>query len=285
MRCPCHEQHHLAGAPCGAGGLGHGLVACHLDAGHAGHAGLGQQAAVPVAHGLVLALQGGGAQQRFEAGVGLRGAQLGPGQVAAQHRYARAHRRHGHGAVVLPRPERLAPAQCGLHLGLAGLRRQALGAAACFGHLHHQRRQQPALGQPLHRLALHVLVLGGVVAFAQQQYFGGQQALQCLGARSAPRCGVGSVRSRPGSSGWSAAPLPVEVQMLSTCRDATTAAWRASGNVPIPGPPGGLHGLVPGRAHVPMPMKQNITIDQIQTWCGLPGQRRKNPQSGASATR
>jgi ribonucleoside-diphosphate reductase alpha chain len=33
----------------------------------------------------------------------------------------------------------------------------------------------------LHRLALHVLVLGGVVAFAQQQYFGGQQALQCLG--------------------------------------------------------------------------------------------------------
>jgi hypothetical protein len=74
---------------------------------------------------------------------------------------------------------------------------------------------------------------------------------------------VGSVRSRPGSSGWSAAPLPVEVQMLSTCRDATTAAWWASGNVPIL-VARRLHGLVPGRAHAPMPMKQNITIGQIQ---------------------
>ena len=59
---------------------------------------------------------------------------------------------------------------------------------------------------------------------------------------------------------------------------ATTAAWWASGNVPIPGPPEGCTGC-PGRARADADEK-NITIGQIRHGAACKGQRRKTRQNG-----
>ncbi|GAC1603025.1 MAG: hypothetical protein NVS3B2_07190 [Ramlibacter sp.] len=63
-------------------------VARDLDPRHRADPGLGQQAAVAGANGLLLGPHGGFRQQRVEAGVGHRALQLPAREVGADHRHA-----------------------------------------------------------------------------------------------------------------------------------------------------------------------------------------------------
>ena len=131
-----------------------------------------------VADALTLHRQQLGGQAVIERGLAHGLAHLRQRQVGPQHRGASGHGGHDHRAVRPPRPARVVPGQGGAHLARAGVGRQAGRAVSGFGHLQHHGGQLTAIGQPLHHLALQLLVFGRIVLLTQQQRIGRQQAGQ-----------------------------------------------------------------------------------------------------------
>jgi hypothetical protein len=169
------EQHGLARLQCADHGVRHGAVACDLNPRHRPDLRLGQGVAVAFPNALLLRLQRQGWQARVQRGVGHGFAQMSHRQVGAQHGHAGAHGGHYDGAIGFPRPTRVVPRQGCAHGGFAGAGSQVGRAVPLLGHFHRHRRQTALVCQPLHGLALQLLVVGRIVLFAQQQRVGRQQ--------------------------------------------------------------------------------------------------------------
>jgi len=137
----------------------------------------GNRSQCPLRKGLALLLPGSGAQVAVPLGLLHHVTHFVAWHIAANDGNIRAHGGHHAGAVGLPGPALVVPAQGFAHGGLTGGRLQACGAVPLLCHFQDQGCQLLACYQLLYGSQLPALVGRRIVLLAQQQHAGQRHGL------------------------------------------------------------------------------------------------------------